>query len=186
MAVQEQVWTTESGPWGGARAAWLPCTLSWDSLGDGKFASNSHFHSSSSCSLTVPSSVMSTTTSWGRAVKKSAMSHVTAPTTIELRPRSSVTWARGTGWWCLSPEPRLQVPPWALPHLDLQVVMHCGHKGPLLFIPGLAVIWLYPAFQPPPLPAQAHEHLQVRHRKGCRCSPRGIPSQPAWGPPSQA
>lgn len=50
-----------------------------------------HFHSTSSCSLMVPSSVMSTTMTCGRVVKKSAMSHVTVPTASELRPRSSVT-----------------------------------------------------------------------------------------------
>lgn len=54
-----------------------------------------HFHSTSSCSLMVPSSVMSTTMTCGRVVKKSVMSHVTVPTASELRPRSSVTWG-----WC--------------------------------------------------------------------------------------
>lgn len=145
-----------------------------------------HFHSSSSCSLMVPSSVMSTTTSWGRAVKKSTTSHVTAPTTIELRPRSSVTWARGTGRWCLSPAPRFQAPPWALPaphtHLDLQVLVHRGHEDPLLLVPGLAVIWLYPALQPPSLTAQAHEYLQRRQREVQR-QPQGNPLTACPGPP---
>lgn len=54
-------------------------------------AGGTHFHCTSSCNLMVPSSVMSTTMTCGRVVKKSAMSHVTAPTASEPRPRSSIT-----------------------------------------------------------------------------------------------
>lgn len=60
-----------------------------------KAVAPTHFHSTSSCSLMVPSSVMSTTITCGLVVKKSVMSHVTEPTASELRPLSSVTWGVG-------------------------------------------------------------------------------------------
>lgn len=75
-SLQVGVW---GWPWGGA-------------AGQGARLAPTHFHSTSSCSLMVPSSVMSTTMTCGRVVKKSVMSHVTVPTARELRPRSSVTW----------------------------------------------------------------------------------------------
>lgn len=50
-----------------------------------------YFQRTSSCSLMVPSSVMSTMIAWGLVVKKFMLSHVTTPTRIVASPRSSVT-----------------------------------------------------------------------------------------------
>lgn len=50
-----------------------------------------YFQRTSSCSLMVPSSVISTMIAWGLVVKKFMLSHVTTPTRIVASPRSSVT-----------------------------------------------------------------------------------------------
>lgn len=50
-----------------------------------------YFQRTSSCSLIVPSSVISTMIAWGLVVKKFMLSHVTTPTRIVASPRSSVT-----------------------------------------------------------------------------------------------
>lgn len=51
----------------------------------------SYFQVTSSCSLMVPNSVMSTNITWGLATKKSALAHVTMPTSSQLKPFASVT-----------------------------------------------------------------------------------------------
>lgn len=51
----------------------------------------SYFQVTSSCSLMVPSSVMSTNISCGLATKKSALAHVTMPTSSQPKPFASVT-----------------------------------------------------------------------------------------------
>lgn len=50
-----------------------------------------HFQVTSSCSLMVPSSVMSTNISCGLATKKSALAQVTMPTSSQPKPFASVT-----------------------------------------------------------------------------------------------
>lgn len=58
-----------------------------------------YFQVTSSCSLIVPSSVMSTNISCGLATKKSALAHVTMPTSSQPKPFASVTCKKGFNGW---------------------------------------------------------------------------------------